>query len=298
MRGTPGDDGGHHCIDRIIPARAGNARISQCFRGSDPDHPRACGERLVFSSLPSFGSGSSPRVRGTRFDRGVNRGCPRIIPVRAGNATQLTSSITSTLDHPRACGERCRLAQLVSVLPGSSQRVRGTLSSDRSRAASSRIIPARAGNAVVNGISRVWKADHPRACGERWIVESRERVHAGSSPRVRGTPAPYERTVSRIRIIPARAGNARIEALCAPAAADHPRACGERLHAEVSGFQDYGSSPRVRGTLGLRPRFLLGERIIPARAGNAAGHSRPGPMSPDHPRACGERTTAVDLSAV
>src|SRR3984893_12073468 len=57
----------------------------------------------------------------------------------------------------------------------------------------------------------------------------------------------------------------------------HPRACGERVPGITLVNNDYGSSPRVRGTRGYRTGNLRGRRFIPARAGNAAGCHPPRP---------------------
>ena len=70
------------------------------------------------------------------------------------------------------------------------------------------------------------------------------------------------------RIIPARAGNTNKGQLIQIASADHPRACGEHLHAMIEGMTDSGSSPRVRGTHFLEIASCGFFRIIPARAGN------------------------------
>ncbi len=48
----------------------------------------------------------------------------------------------------------------------------------------------------------------------------------------------------------------------------HPRACGKCIAQQV-GYGMYGSSPRVRGTLGDLAHHPLFVRFIPARAGNA-----------------------------
>ena len=50
-----------------------------------------------------------------------------------------------------------------------------------------------------------------------------------------------------------------------------------------------GSSPRVRGTLGLLGLIGEGCRFIPAGAGNARLHGRAWRRSTVHPRGCGER---------
>ena len=90
----------------------------------------------------------------------------------------------------------------------------------------------------------------------------------GSSPRVRGTRAAANdwREVER----------------------DHPRVCGEHAGKGLTLDNYTGSSPRVRGTLGLEVRDgpVLG--IIPACAGNTSTASRPSRSTWDHPRVCGE----------
>ena len=48
-----------------------------------------------------------------------------------------------------------------------------------------------------------------------------------------------------------------------------------------------GSSPRVRGKLRADPITELGERIIPARAGQTSRKPKIGSGIADHPRACG-----------
>ena len=72
--------------DRIIPARAGSSSRKARSVTRDADHPRACGEQAVATSLAQIMGGSSPRVRG---------------------ADDLTDvSQIYWMDHPRACGEQ------------------------------------------------------------------------------------------------------------------------------------------------------------------------------------------------
>ena len=54
-----------------------------------------------------------------------------------------------------------------------------------------------------------------------------------------------------------------------------------------------GSSPRLRGTPPVRLPGRLGERIIPAPAGNTRALRKARADTPDHPRACGEHTDAL-----
>ena len=90
-------------------------------------------------------------------------------------------------DHPRACGEHAVVGKKPSTIAGSSPRLRGTPSIVARQPPYFRIIPALAGNTTERAWDIVGQWDHPRACGEHWIVDARGAVHAGSSPRLRGT---------------------------------------------------------------------------------------------------------------
>ena len=171
--------------------------------------------------------------------------------------------------HPRVCGERDRrLAASVSC-SGSSPRVRGTREPTGSRLATPRFIPACAGNArlLKGGCSRA--SVHPRVCGERSQPWSCPASPAGSSPRVRGTPAWTMCIRCTWRFIPACAGNAAWWPASGRFEAVHPRVCGERAGAQWGGTMSIGSSPRVRGTPPLDHPLPVGKRFIPACAGNA-----------------------------
>ena len=54
----------------IIPAYAGNTREKFLYVLERGDHPRVCGEHLVFFAAVCGGRGSSPRMRGTQSTRG------------------------------------------------------------------------------------------------------------------------------------------------------------------------------------------------------------------------------------
>ena len=90
---------------------------------------------------------------------------------------------------------------------------------------------------------------------------------------------------------------------------DHPRGCGEHCRWSLSWLSVWGSSPRMRGAPGSRPRGTSLPGIIPADAGSTVTthHRIPGGrgiipadagstgLSPrmayrgwDHPRGCGE----------
>ena len=91
---------------------------------------------------------------------------------------------------------------------------------------------------------------------------------AGSSPRVRGTPAELAGSAYEVRFIPACAGNSKSPVAPTDAAG--------------------GSSPRVRGTRVLATRLFCVHRFIPACAGNSGRRPAIAKASAVHPRVCGE----------
>ena len=150
------------------------------------------------------------------------------------------------------------------------------------------IIPALAGNTMR---ARCWSrraGDHPRACGEHVDACVLTALSWGSSPRLRRTPRPVVWRVPRRGIIPALAGNTAKTSAFAPAARDHPRACGKHHHSHSRRASSLGSSPRLRGTLRERGQERAHAGIIPALAGNTQQTNRPLSGNRDHPRACGE----------
>ena len=289
-RGTRAPGLGRAALQRIIPARAGNAGRSRVRACPSPDHPRAGGERRSGGWLMVFADGSSPRGRGTPGAARPRRALRRIIPARAGNAYMEIAWIRSSADHPRAGGERAHLRNGRLLPSGSSPRGRGTLHSPGPGLSRRRIIPARAGNAWAGAPACRRSPDHPRAGGERTRRRRSRAGRGGSSPRGRGTPRAQRHRPPTRRIIPARAGNARApgtfnsalfgssprgrgNASRPPATtastSDHPRAGGERELRIQRKRLAFGSSPRGRG--------------------NASSAGISGSGTPDHPRAGGER---------
>ena len=89
----------------IIPACAGNTRLTFSKPCAIRDHPRMCGEHLEQVARRLGQEGSSPHVRGTltvaqhiSYRRGI-------IPACAGNTVFAASVCVFFGDHPRMCGE-------------------------------------------------------------------------------------------------------------------------------------------------------------------------------------------------
>ena len=166
MRGT------HECpflcrvLAGIIPAYAGNTERAQRFGTWPQDHPRVCGEHGKSRRRRVGWPGSSPRMRGTQSRC---RPCMRrtgIIPAYAGNTPSPRFSRFRPRDHPRVCGEHGFIGYLISLVSGSSPRMRGTLNKTLDDLEKQGIIPAYAGNTTARAISAQEGRDHPRVCGE------------------------------------------------------------------------------------------------------------------------------------
>ena len=272
----------------IIPAYAGNTRASKLLIKADRDHPRVCGEHIDSLFSESKYAGSSPRMRGTPVcvsDYNVRAG---IIPAYAGNTFCRRIRVSGMRDHPRVCGEHTYKPRYDRGREGSSPRMRGTPAGMARIFNLAGIIPAYAGNTkrYYQTTNRLW--DHPRVCGEHCRQRRRMRPQGGSSPRMRGTLCNFFAIRDSPRIIPAYAGNTLLPPKPFTPDRDHPRVCGEHGTIRWARSWTAGSSPRMRGTLPLRRRALLGHGIIPAYAGNTTGGLGSPCGSWDHPRVCGE----------
>ena len=210
------------------------------------------------------GSGSSPRLRGTRASLWPAPQRKRFIPAPAGNTQVVSSAILHVAVHPRACGEHGNYSAARLLAVGSSPRLRGT---PPLALFVTRFIPAPAGNTTALHDDLARSAVHPRACGE----------HTSASP------LPWRPS----RFIPAPAGNTT-RASGIGTNSVHPRACGEHDSGAAPAGCRNGSSPRLRGTRRRGKRNPPWRRFIPAPAGNTKECGKePGPH-PVHPRACGE----------
>ncbi len=223
----------HHGMKsrRIIPAGAGHTLRLLRLHSQQPDHPRGCGAHCPCRRSTTRARGSSPRVRGTRSIPKRNWPRRRIIPAGAGHTTLMSAKSCGSADHPRGCGAHpaARLHCRPSI--GSSPRVRGTPSPRRCDECLDRIIPAGAGHTRPATGTGQDAADHPRGCGAHWVMRCARSSSAGSSPRVRGTPAGADAALFKPRIIPAGAGHTSWSGPADWPDADHPRGCG--AHATI-----------------------------------------------------------------
>ena len=173
------------------------------------------------------------------------------------------------------------------MIAGSSPRMRGKPGSTTPVEASSRIIPAHAGQTRYKPPTMRKASDHPRACGANQLKGRKARAASGSSPRMRGKRLMEILWDLRERIIPAHAGQTCGYSTLDAISADHPRACGANTSPSVYSQFASGSSPRMRGKPGPHTTQAGQHRIIPAHAGQTRGLVSPVLERADHPRACG-----------
>ena len=117
-----------------------------------------------------------------------------------------------------------------------------------------------------------------------------KQVNDGSSPRVRGKPAPLRLGRTRRGLIPACAGKTGCGRVSGCRGWAHPRVCGENSRYQGCSIGHDGSSPRVRGKpTGIRDDANNGG-LIPACAGKTFYTADAIRTYAAHPRVCGENT--------
>ena len=174
-------------LSRFIPACAGNTKGSRSKDSFTAVHPRVCGEHNLIPTVGGSVSGSSPRVRGTRYPISTPCCLHRFIPACAGNTFAHEWEHMGEAVHPRVCGEHEPRNSGWLFCVGSSPRVRGTPHLGKRGVIIARFIPACAGNTNTTLPSPATQSVHPRVCGEHAQQLTTIAEHFGSSPRVRGT---------------------------------------------------------------------------------------------------------------
>ena len=91
-------------------------------------------------------------------------------------------------------------------------------------------------------------------------------------------------------LIPAHAGKTRCRDRSPLISRAHPRACGENKGMVCKCRLSSGSSPRMRGKLGLTQAPLADGGLIPAHAGKTVHSKNSLAQDGAHPRACGENS--------
>ena len=194
---------------RITPAGAGKTCCGFVCTDKYWDHPRRCGENLIYKNSVRARKGSPPQVRG-KLDSTAYLPCTKgITPAGAGKTHFITIYSNATKDHPRRCGENVSASFETAVEMGSPPQVRGKLSHNNIQSEDSGITPAGAGKTVLALVDITSLQDHPRRCGENLLYFFGFLDALGSPPQVRGKHDDFLQIYDRLRITPAGAGKTR-----------------------------------------------------------------------------------------
>ena len=155
------------------------------------------------------------------------------------------------------------------------------------------ITPAHAGNSKGPQVQTVVFEDHPRSCGEQYVLNGSPIPGKGSPPLMRGTGADLLEGTEWHRITPAHAGNSGHYLAKLQQFWDHPRSCGEQCFLPFVIVYILGSPPLMRGTELHKCLDLFKSRITPAHAGNSRNISFRERNIGDHPRSCGEQSPPI-----
>ena len=167
---------------------------------------------------------------------------------------------------------------------GSPPHTRDKYNGETSTLASSRIIPAYAGQMMVLKAPAYPCWDHPRIRGTNRTLVFKKQAVQGSSPHTRDK---YRQEIAKIphsRITPAYAGQISILHCWYSCSRDHPRIRGTNVLDSSHFFVVWGSSPHTRDKSYNASYSGRAIRIIPAYAGQINLLEQLGAGGEDHPR--------------
>ena len=174
-----------------------------------------------------------------------------------------------------------------------------------------RITPAYAGKRNNAIFSHLFTRDHPRLCGEKFILNHLEPLsrritpaYAGKRkridnvrhpsqdhPRLCGEKPTWEKSADLILgSPPPMRGKDRCKNTRLCGGQDHPRLCGEKSSTSVLYLTIPGSPPPMRGKVGYAGENHVEFGITPAYAGKRGIQGLKRVLKKDHPRLCGEKS--------
>ena len=200
--------------------------------------------------------------------------------------------------YPRVCGGTQPQHGIDMPTSGLSPRVRGN-PFRRTRSSIRRgSIPACAGEPMAPTRSGPSPRVYPRVCGGTAEGVAKWELDGGLSPRVRGNRSAGLLRETRLRSIPACAGEPRMNGASRNCARVYPRVCGGTVISCSWMRRMQGLSPRVRGNPRERGQVQRGHGSIPACAGEPSPPCRRYPWIRVYPRVCGgTRISAMSSSA-
>ena len=167
MRGKAGTESSTPTSARITPAYAGKRNGQSPTMLLRRDHPRICGEKSTRKRRTDSTLGSPPHMRGKVLSFVFRLNRDGITPAYAGKSLLYHFFRDFARDHPRICGEKCRIIYVLVSKPGSPPHMRGKVCVASELARYSGITPAYAGKSQIASFGTTGKKDHPRICGEK-----------------------------------------------------------------------------------------------------------------------------------
>ena len=155
MRGKVNEKKANGFDIRITPAYAGKSTLL-CFPAEPGwDHPRICGEKPHSVLVDPVCVGSPPHMRGKGRATTARVAHTGITPAYAGKSLLYHFFRDFARDHPRICGEKCRIIYVLVSKPGSPPHMRGKVCVASELARYSGITPAYAGKRLKRSRSTV-----------------------------------------------------------------------------------------------------------------------------------------------
>ena len=186
-----------------------------------------CGEHFPHDGPEVRGTGSSPRMWGTRSAELADVHHLRFIPTHVGNTPQWPCPRGASSVHPHACGEHPASIGQPRPSDGSSPRMWGTRVCSLVLLWHHRFIPTHVGNTGMSVPVSIAQSVHPHACGEHPSLTGQALYQCGSSPRMWGTLLFRCGDDITGRFIPTHVGNTRSGRRSCARHPVHPHACGE-----------------------------------------------------------------------
>ena len=287
VRGNPSLNTMRPELLRSIPACAGEPDWAQTPSNARRVYPRVCGGTESCAYQAILRPGLSPRVRGNRRNMDANGGKLRSIPACAGEPMADPAKSGKGRVYPRVCGGTPTTTPASSGGGGLSPRVRGNPPRPSHRWQGVRSIPACAGEPICPTGSGRNARVYPRVCGGTVVIIGSILPEIGLSPRVRGNRVADASVADRQRSIPACAGEPVTRKMTNVNIRVYPRVCGGTAVARRPAASIAGLSPRVRGNRQRSRHHLLGQRSIPACAGEPTPGRRMKTAIRVYPRVCG-----------
>ena len=284
--------------ERDIPAPAGQPGTGCCRRLGRRGHPRTCGATDPRYDGVDAPQGTSPHLRGNPPAPPSKCWQRRDIPAPAGQPGHRPRPSWSSWGHPRTCGATRSRPGFTRGGTGTSPHLRGNRRRETNCHRCTRDIPAPAGQPQRRTSASCCCKGHPRTCGATQCVLAFFQANIGTSPHLRGNLAGLGIQHLCPGDIPAPAGQPEWADNPEAPPGGHPRTCGATVRAFVKRGYYLGTSPHLRGNRHQVLHHVLGQRDIPAPAGQPATWRPTSTGGSGHPRTCGATGGGTQWAAI